>query len=185
MILQCSGLQIGPIVLPSFDVSKGKAVGLALEAEYGLLWCEAMQILGGSRAHQAVSLAGRSTVICPQGLEPNVASKQTGSVYEHLLNEGISPDEARDILARMRLSADDNLGELQLTVWLLLQLEMSWTMGACLVVFSSSGLDPGGLATVFGEVFRHRASCSALDVFSIYSGQPTHWYDRVVHCPVA
>lgn len=182
-MIRCSGLQIGPIAVPPFEVFNGESVGLALEAEYGASWYELLQVLGGEIPHPAVSVAAKTALIVPPMLEPRGASKQPRSVYEHLLTEGIVAEAASSLLRRVRLSADDNVESLQLTAWLLFKIEISWTMGAPLVVFSSSGLDPNGLATIFREVSLHLAGSSVLDLFSIHSGQPTRWYNRIVRCP--
>ena len=91
MLLQCSGLMVGDLSVPSFTVAEGEVVGLALEAECGDSWFDLLRILSGTVAHPAVSVASNAKAITPWG-ESRRLSAPVGRVYDLVLTEGVPAD---------------------------------------------------------------------------------------------
>jgi hypothetical protein len=182
--LICEGICVGDISVPAFHVSAGEYVGLADPSANSLQRYELMEVLGGLRPTTRVHLTCKSWVINAPGSGTWAQAGQQ-TITDYAVALGMSRGAAQEMITKLGLNPDLPWSHLQLTERLRLELRLAWINWAELVVLSTAGLDPAGIAAVAGDVSKMLAQCAAVHVIStalLAEYQSLNVYSRVIHC---
>lgn len=188
VLMTCQGVAVGPIYLSPFQVRVGDYVCLHLpcapfSAEEDLV----VEVLTGKRPVAGLHLQGRVLKADPswgqaglidfwQRLKWRVTGSPTALAW--LCHHGrLTPAEALPRLQQWSINPHWRLNQLARTPKTLLGLEAAWARGAQLVVFTTVGCDPHGVAAARREVSAHLAHGAALELSYPFSQAGQLGYD--------
>jgi hypothetical protein len=184
--LACDGTKVSTVWVPSFEVSTGEYVGLADTTTSHEQLHELSLVLAGLRPTTTVRVTGKSAMILA-GVE-GVNPKQLHTISDFATALGMSRTASERAFAEIGLEADLPYGSLQLTPRLRLRLRSAWSQGAELVVVSTAGLDPLGIASIVADVSTMLTKCCAVHVFSMSLTEHYESLDvfcRIIRCPLS
>jgi hypothetical protein len=125
-----------------------------------------MLSLGSVSGDNGVHIDGIVSVLPPYGLELQWESQGCRSVLDLALTMKISPTLIDQILADLKLNPATLYSQIKLSDRLVFHLKVSKARGVDLVIFSTAGMSPHGVAKVAAETSRMLDNCAAVDVFS-------------------
>jgi hypothetical protein len=181
--LVCDGVIVCDSVVPPSDVSISDYIGLADEASTCGQRFELLHMLGGFYPSAKIHLKCKPSVIVPASFD-NSKRTRLRSITDFVLSRGVPRLAAEGIVGDLGLNSDVPFAGLGLTDRLRLELRLAWDSGAELVVFSSEGLSPSGIATIGMDVLRMVGQCAAIHVFplSLIHFESLNSYSKVVRC---
>lgn len=184
-ILICDGTRVGRVAVPEFAISIGEYIGIADPTTSSAERFDLMQVLGGVRRTAEIRITGTSSVVAPPGCERSLHAKASPTITDIAISKGIPKALAERAIAHLGLSPELPYANLQLTSRLRLELKLAWAQREQLVVFSTCGLDPSGVAAVAKDVLNMLQDSSAIHVFSealIDFYQSIDVFSRVLRC---
>jgi hypothetical protein len=163
--LSCEGITVGALVIPPFQLGEGEWICLHIPGssdaeEYDQL----VQVLTGQRPVSHLRHTGR-VVHADRPFHRAGWFGWLRRVYPVdwlCQSAGVDRAEAEAITARLGLRPEWHIDQLAANPRALLGLEAAWARGAEVVVFSTSGLDPSGLRSVYEAVSAKLDRCAAL-----------------------
>lgn len=145
LVLRCSGMTCGDVVVPAFEISEGLACGISVPTGFGEDWTLLMKTLSGELENPGIQLFNPGVVVCPQ-LGCQQFSDDT-IVGKSLKNIGLSETDYDAIHANGRVKLSTTIGQLPATSKLAINILGSLRTSS-VVVFSTAGLDPNGINAI-------------------------------------
>ena len=157
-----TGLTVGDIVVPPFQVDDAEYVALLIPSPYGDSWFRLLDLLTGAEESNSVQV--NAVTIKGRFATPPMYNTAVLALpllhYLHGLN--VSEKQSHELLGCLRLSPELAVEDLQLTSRLELDISIMLLRGAELIAFTTSGLDPTGMRRVGNLVRSAFPRCSAI-----------------------
>lgn len=153
------GNRIGQVVVPSFRARVGDFVAVICPIDFGVRWLEIMHELTGMPRLSGTLIDSTACVVAPQFEQAALKSSSLAEVF--------GADNERpfsNVFCDLGLSGDTIYGALQLTQQLRFRVRLEFLRGAKLILFTTAGLDPRGIAAVHSEVRAHLGQWCAVEV---------------------
>ena len=181
----CSGCSVDDIIVPPFHIDAAEYAALVVPSPYGASWFRLMHLLTGVEKFSAVQVNGVTVKdqFVTTALDNTALLASPLTHYLHGL--GVSEEQAHELIGSLRLTPEAEVGELQLTSRLELDISVMLVRGAELIAFTTSGLDPTGMRRVGNLVSSAFPRCSAICLVSSASEtrcKEIGLHTRYVHC---
>jgi hypothetical protein len=178
-LLTCSGLRLGDLNIPAFNILRRSLIGLAFKTISAAELLAIMHTFSGVQNVRTISLAAKAVFVFPQQGVPTYAKH--GSI------DAIIGNEVKYLPSREKMRDEfpvhRDYKELSLTERIVFDLEMSIVNGAELLVFTTLGLEPQGIHLILNRMAN---ACEINDIAAIdlfYLQSYTHIigaFDRIV-----
>lgn len=162
--LESLGFEIGSLSFPPFLLRGGEAITLYLPMHTEVDQQHFVQCLIGRQ--RPPGLVIHASVLLAMPAKPSsswLGWLRSQTPFDWLRkNTPLNKDQIHDILNKHELERNLPLSNYAGTPRALLGLEKAYALGAEVVIFSTSGLDPLGFQRVFRTVEEHLPECSAI-----------------------
>jgi hypothetical protein len=172
--LACSGILIGSLQVPPFQLSLGDLICLHMPGLSGAPETEPLVgALTGQEPTPGLQVFGRVRLASPAPFRAGLFGLWHRPRPAAWLRSfaGLSLEQAGAVVARLGLNARWRICEISATARLLLGLEATWARGAEAIVFTAIGLDCLGRRTIFDAVGRRLDRCPAIHLCYAYMTQ--------------